>query len=434
MSVDQFWRLIRPGNKLFGKRSFVFLPVFTYNVNWSGASEIITQFNYTAERNFVLPRGVVKPEDANFVAAIKWVDEDENVFRYLLWQDSDLVLNAPLIKANNKIGSEFTIEIWNLNNEPVVSLDEPLKIYTSLIKEITDVTAVTDVEEDETALEVPYNQLLNTNTLSQIYTTLAELEALMPGGGDIVAWYKLEIGDPTTFLINGASYEWYDQSGHGRTLVQATPANYPAFNSSGFGFKDRPFLRFTSMSQMQSAALGITNNVIEMIYIVMRVNAHDSAAVLFDDTGRNLINFLSTEGKIDYTIPTAVPVTNEVFYDGLNKPFLLVAGRGNRTISNDFSQILETGPYTQPFEQSILDATRGGEVPATIFKLGDVNPSMVQWDVAEIIMATLPYDTNNDPTDFDQAVRRYLANKFEGLMEIPFTFSRDAASQITPTT
>lgn len=433
MAVDQFWRLIRPGNRLSGLRSFVFLPVFSYNVTWSGASEIITQFNYTAERNFVLPRGVTRPDDANFVAAIKWVDEDENVYRFLLWEDSDLVLNAPLIKANNKIGKEFTIEIWNLNNEPIVSLDDPLKIYTSLIKEITDVTAVSDIEEDETALEVPYNQLLNTNALSNVYTTLAELEALMPGGGDIVAWYKLEAGDPTTFL-GGATQQWFDQSGHGRTLEQATLANQPAFNTSGFGTKDRPFLRFSSMSQMQSAALGINNNIIEMIYIVLRVNIHGSTAVLFDDTGRNLINLLSTEGKIDYTIPTTSPVTNEVFYDGLNRPFLLVAGRGNRTVSNDFSQILETGPYTQPFEQSILDADRNGEVPATIFKIGDLNPASVQYDIAEILMATLPYDTNNDPTDFDQAVRRYFANKFEGLMELPFTFSRDAASQITPTT
>lgn len=101
---------------------YISVPSFSYTGPiWKGASETVTQFNYSADRNFVLKTRPVQPSGANFCPVIKY-RVGYTVYRYKLWQDVGEHLAVPLY-TGQVIKKNFVIEIWNTENANEVSSD-----------------------------------------------------------------------------------------------------------------------------------------------------------------------------------------------------------------------------------------------------------------------------------------------------------------------
>jgi hypothetical protein len=83
------WLTFRPATIIGRTRTFVALPAFDeVVVNYTGANELVRQYNFSASKNFYLLNRPTKPSNVNFVLCIKYrVGND--VFRYKLWNDGD---------------------------------------------------------------------------------------------------------------------------------------------------------------------------------------------------------------------------------------------------------------------------------------------------------------------------------------------------------
>ena len=111
--------------------SYISLPAFSYNIGaWKGASEIITQFNYAASKNFTVRRLPVVPANVNFCLVIRWRSGDI-VYRYKLWQTVGETLNEKIYNGE-KIGANFVLEIWSTQTNSVVSLASAVTFNTSI--------------------------------------------------------------------------------------------------------------------------------------------------------------------------------------------------------------------------------------------------------------------------------------------------------------
>lgn len=427
MSVDQYWQVIRPARKLTGRRSFFVIPTFSYNsVTWKGASEVVTQFNYTVDRNFVLPRTVNPPVDPNFVACIRWHDEDGNVRRYKLWQNVGEVLNVSLIRPSNVIGNNFTVEIWNIETDTSSSLAEEIEVRTSLKTAIRSVNEITDIEEDA-GIEYPRSQLVNTNIISHVYTNISDIATAY--GMTLLGWYKLD--SVADYTLNGGNVsQWNDSSPKLRHLVQASPANQPIFNANGFGTKNLASIKFVGTDNLNAnfGAIGQYNT----IYALIKVHVHPIGAFSrLIGTGSNTRLELSStvEGKFKYvTGPSSI----EDYFVGPEQMFLArmtysVAGGGP-----NWTFMGSNGPILTDINSATYDIAVGSVPVAPIsFTLGlSTNDPAVSFELGEIVVLGEAIATAY--ADADQAIRRYFANKFENLIEIPLTFGAGAVG--TPTT
>lgn len=427
MAVDQFWRTFRPFNRLFGRRSYFYIPAFTYNVNWLGASEVITQFNYEASRNFILPRRLVAPAGVNYCPCIRWHDGNNNVQRYKLWENVGEVLNTPLITPGNKIGANFVVEIWSVEGAATVSNDDALQIFTGIVQSITDYHTSTDVEESTSVL-VPRSELINANANSLVYASPLAIATAM-GGIDILGWYDASnTGSSPGFLA-----QWNDLSGHNRHLLQAVGARQPELIDNSFGTAPftKPSVTFISESFMEANAIVMA----ESVYIVMQVVSQDVVNLYRSGAGVSWeTKFNATLGRFDVKKYATTPITLNVDYQAPIQPFLLIFANANRSGSPVYSLVASTGPYVMDYNNAVnIGASRVGEAQSSKFQIGDTAVSGVEYAIAEIIITDQSYDAFNNPAAFDQALRRYLANKYQGLMEVPLRFGSSAVAEPTTT-
>ena len=81
----------------------------------------------------------------------------------------------------------------------------------------------------------------------------------------------------TTFVGASTAYvtTWYDQSGHGKHLVQATQSKQPSMTLTGLG--GRPTLTMTRAAAQTMTVSGLTANSAHVIYAVGRLDADNGA-------------------------------------------------------------------------------------------------------------------------------------------------------------
>ncbi len=111
----QRWLDVNKVSKLTRTQTYWVLPAFSVDNDWLGYSDIVAVFNFTATNNFSLPLDYDVPLSPSFCPCIMWVDEDDNVYRYKLWEDVGEVMyfNCPLY-TGQVIKKNFRIEIWNV--------------------------------------------------------------------------------------------------------------------------------------------------------------------------------------------------------------------------------------------------------------------------------------------------------------------------------
>src|SRR6266487_4532092 len=98
---------IIPASPISKVNGYVAIPVFNYDgIIWTGGSSVIFQYNYSADKNFVLKSPVIKPiyPPATFCPVIRYRIREKS-FRYKLWWDvgekiNEEIYNGQLIKKN----------------------------------------------------------------------------------------------------------------------------------------------------------------------------------------------------------------------------------------------------------------------------------------------------------------------------------------------
>ena len=117
----------------FGKsNSVITVPAFGFTaIVWTGASYILTEFQGTATEEFTCHFPFTAPNET-FCMAIRWLDADGLVVRRKCWEGVGEVLSYP-VYAGEVIGTEFAIEIWNVEGASTASLAEDTTITTGIL-------------------------------------------------------------------------------------------------------------------------------------------------------------------------------------------------------------------------------------------------------------------------------------------------------------
>lgn len=99
-------RLLRMLNKTLS------LPAFTAtSPGWAGASHQLAKCDYTSTGAWSIMMPVAKRLD--FVLCIRWIDEDDVVHRYKLWENVDEILAYPLYTGERIPAGNARFEFWS---------------------------------------------------------------------------------------------------------------------------------------------------------------------------------------------------------------------------------------------------------------------------------------------------------------------------------
>jgi hypothetical protein len=169
-------------------------------LKWNGASQRITQWNYSSTNNFVLTELPEPPVDSDFCLCIAYRVGDE-VYRYKLWEGIGEVLNVPLY-TSQIIKKYFSLEVWSTESSDEVNLGTAIQLTSSIRAVMTDVTDTFEVVEGVEAA----NQLYETPTVTVDTTNL-------------VTWYRGDVSQLTVDAVGTVS---------AATLYQGTGPNMVA--------------------------------------------------------------------------------------------------------------------------------------------------------------------------------------------------------------
>lgn len=364
--------------------SFITIPAFSYSgFFWKGASEIITQFNYTASKNFVLRRLPTVPANVNFVPVISY-RIGMQTFRYKLWQHvsehlAENLYNGEVIKKN------FKIEIWNVEDYNEVSLASALTLNLSIRQFLSDFSSLSPTAECS-SVEVSQQAQISTapalvsNGLLAHYATGSEYESTITQSGGLIS-------------------AWADNSSNGYNLAQAVNADKPqAVTVDGF-----TRLSFDTTRWIGKVG-GISGQRVHGAYLVAAHQFNPANARVFDfgvNFGRCRIN----------------------------------AGTGNLTISDDAGAFVTFPNFTDTFKSEAYlryhntneEYVCAGDINffAPLIdgvSVGSVNPSaditqIILGDSSSIISANMiVYEFilyNRQLTDAEHVqVLQYLANRY----------------------
>lgn len=116
------WLDINPVRKLSRTQTYLTVPVFDIDYAWMGYSTLVAAFNATGDRNFTLPT-ITVPASPNYLLCISWIDSDNNMHRYKLWEDVGEVFffDVPLY-AGQLIKKNFRFEVWSVAPETITTL------------------------------------------------------------------------------------------------------------------------------------------------------------------------------------------------------------------------------------------------------------------------------------------------------------------------
>lgn len=114
------------------QRATIILPAFSLPVpTWAGASGILAQYHLVNSTEFSL-KLPINSFGEHFIAAIRWMDEDDIFVRFLLFAHPDAVLYYPLYNGE-RIGANAVIEIWSVDSTSFPTLFDDYTFYSSTL-------------------------------------------------------------------------------------------------------------------------------------------------------------------------------------------------------------------------------------------------------------------------------------------------------------
>ncbi len=252
------FRAVTPVEKV---RSYVELPAFTYAASWVGASEIATQFNFTASKNFVLRNRPTPPSGVNFCLCIRYRVGDV-VYRWKLWQEVGEVLNVPLYNGET-IKKNFVLECWTLRDATTCSLSAAIRILTSVVTIPTDFRSL-----GMTALcsGTEYNKsavAMTLNTLSLVTSNL---------------FFRFE-SDTGVSLSGSDVTAWADQSGNGNHLIDDGSIK-PLYNSGSAELNSLPMIQLIAGSRLSCAVAN--PSLCQTLFFVFRRRVAQTTRTYFE--------------------------------------------------------------------------------------------------------------------------------------------------------
>lgn len=229
---------IRPAPIAEWLNSFVSLPIFSYSgIPWKGASEIVTQFNYTATKNFTLRELPTPPVGVNFCLVIRYRIGLVS-FRYKLWSAVGEVLNEPLYNGE-VIKKNFVLEIWTVQNTTNVSLATAINIKTS-IRKIPDTYASLDEYADNTVVQEAASQNISVSLTAVPTTGLVahyKNENILQAGGFVTSWVDSVGGFNLSPNVGSSPYLANAKNGYPGVQINSSSmqANNPFAGGNGIG-------------------------------------------------------------------------------------------------------------------------------------------------------------------------------------------------------
>jgi len=113
-------------------RTQIVMPSFTLSVPiWAGASDILAEYPLLNDYSLSL----LLPIDLfgeNFIAAVRWLTDDDIWARYILFEHDDAVLNYPLYNGE-RIGPNAVFEIWSVDSLEAPILDDDYVFWSSIL-------------------------------------------------------------------------------------------------------------------------------------------------------------------------------------------------------------------------------------------------------------------------------------------------------------
>lgn len=197
----QDWLLRTPVVPVRRRDTYIELPAFAYTgLEWKGASEVISQFNFSASRKFTLSNLPTKPTDVNYGLCIRYRIGD-TVYRFKLWDDPEFKLTGDVpVYSNQIIRANFVLEVWSYEGETVATNVAAIQMITSVKILPTDVSqlgvsAALAVGAEFRELENVQASVtsLPTSGLVGHYNPASVTEVL----GSVSAWTNLVSGWPT---------------------------------------------------------------------------------------------------------------------------------------------------------------------------------------------------------------------------------------------
>lgn len=160
MSTTLNYGQLAIANKAEWLSGYVTLPAFSYTgLVWAGASQLITQFNFTATKNFTIKTLPTKPTGVNFCLVVRYRIGGQT-YRYKLWEGVGEVLNER-VYAGQIIKKNFVLEVWSTQPNTEVSLATAFNLALSIRKIPITYASLDNYEDDAYVAEVgPTGQIL----------------------------------------------------------------------------------------------------------------------------------------------------------------------------------------------------------------------------------------------------------------------------------
>ena len=148
---------ILPAVAITKTNGYAVIPAFDYLAPvWNGASQIVTQFNYSADKNFVLRETPIKPHPyplPNYVPVIRY-RIGAVATRYKLWAFADEILQEVPYYKGQVIKKNFVIEIWSAQNQERVTNLVDWNLYLSIRRTPVDMSNPINFKDPTSQIEV----------------------------------------------------------------------------------------------------------------------------------------------------------------------------------------------------------------------------------------------------------------------------------------
>lgn len=132
----QKWLDVNPISALTRTQGYFILPSFFVNINWLGYSDIVAAFNFEGTSAFSLSGLSQIPVNPNYLLCISWVDGNNDIFRYAIWQNvGEIVMFDIPLYTGQVIQKNFRLEVWSTSNSPneTVFQNTPVQFYTGVL-------------------------------------------------------------------------------------------------------------------------------------------------------------------------------------------------------------------------------------------------------------------------------------------------------------
>lgn len=278
-----------PFNKI---NHYIVIPAFDYSgIIWKGASEIIVQYNYTTTKNFILKEFPVKPTGANFIPCIRY-RIGETVYRYKLWGDLGEIMPTVPMYNGEVIKKNCVIEIWNIEGDESVTLEDDLNIILSIKSLPTDYSSVVDEKDvDGSDAVVP----------------LSLVSAMPNSPADTGLAFRYRADDGTFSGVQIITLK--DKSGNGQTMDDTSGPNIA---TAAFADANREYINLTSVAEFVGFS-GAANVACKHVFFVFKQATHvanklicSGGGITFRQVGGGTALLQARVGAVDTEIETTV--------------------------------------------------------------------------------------------------------------------------------